>query len=1077
MTYMGIPINQQDNYRNMEENISLVIDTTQPQQSLSSIKKELKSIYDEMSGLEKGSDAFINAAQKAGNLKRKVRDIQEAVKGASGGFDDMLQHVTSVSNGIMGAFTVARGAMTLFGVESEAVMESIKRLQALMAMGQGLNQVRTLIKTLPKLQAAIKGTSVAARVLRDIMTPKTFLLVTGAITGLILIFNKLKSSISDTNSDLTDFSIITNELNEAYKSSASTYAKGIAELEILKTVANDANQTLDNRLKALEKLNNIMPGYNAKLDETTKSIIANTDAEKDYIQQLEKEIKLIASKNLLIQKYEKYIEVQARIAENEEKLAQTSPTVEARGNSANLTTWTNPEYGDLKKSIDADREVFNSLENQIKLLMQTISSVWKADEGGGKGSGGSTSDYMKQTVSSLDEIYRKIDEYGQGTIASLINSAQDYFTKLKNTSDSYNISELLKTVIDNKGLESNISNIRNNNKDNQGIQTDEGLYDWLKNNRKRENVAISEYLKAKIELKKILDDYEDIVTQHKTGSVGFTELRAFLSEFADKEQLQKFTEHKYNLLGAENAPFTHWFSAEEWLNAEANIVKNLESVEKGSEAYEKLGKAAKNYVDILASGSEDETAISIARQAAIEESELGLIRFKKAKEAYFKLLNELGTSGNAITENEKIILAAAEKAFRDEHQVFIDTIKQAVNSTTELSKIDYYEKRLEGYYDKRLDLESQLEIVEAELSVYEKAKLKDTAKGLELQAKKLEINNSLAVLEKESAVLRFKYETAINDTLLNSEEERIKLYDLEISREEKRLSQIKYGTDEYYQQYLVVKKLQDEKADYEKSTSNSNRLSNVLNDAYRSGYNENDYETKLAYKQAELNIALEELELLDMGTAAYNAQLLQVNRLSQALDELVDKQGEYNQKVNSAHIDTTIRVSTNALEQMGATLSNISSIYQNIIKQKLEDGEITEENARKEFESAKKVAIAGAVMNTASAIINAWASWMHPNNAYMSSPIQVSLAVLQTAALATALGLQIQQIKQTELGSTGSVSSSTTNSIVIPPTDYSKAVDNAELNKKIGDTKYYVSVEEFNKVDKRYSTEVEESRF
>jgi hypothetical protein len=176
----------------------LNIDTTPSQTSIKELRAELKALKDEMANLDEGSDAFLEIANKAGEVKHKIDEINESVKGASADIGDMLGNTTRVAAGITGAFQAAEGAMRLFGVESENVTEAIARLQGVMAMTQGLAAIDDGIKAITKLGSTITSTTKIAKLFKTVLQPKVFLVITAAVAGLVAIWNKWGDSIKET---------------------------------------------------------------------------------------------------------------------------------------------------------------------------------------------------------------------------------------------------------------------------------------------------------------------------------------------------------------------------------------------------------------------------------------------------------------------------------------------------------------------------------------------------------------------------------------------------------------------------------------------------------------------------------------------------------------------------------------------------------------------------------------------------------------------------------------------------------------------------------------------------------------
>ena len=271
----------------------LNIDTSSATNSLKSLRQELMSVKNEMTNLEEGSDAFLKAANKAGELKHQIDEINQSVSGASTDFGDMLGTATTALNGIIGGFTAAQGALSLFGIENEDVIKTIKQLQSLMAIGQGIAQIDNGIKAINKLQHAIKGTSVAAKVLRGALTPKSMLLIIAAITTLTKLWEKfgddIKNSIPligkvtevfDTwNTSIEDNIKKQEELQQAVADTQGKYD------ELVKN--NKISKLNDNAKKSYDELISRQKENNALIDvyQATLNAAANNEKEWNKIRQ------------------------------------------------------------------------------------------------------------------------------------------------------------------------------------------------------------------------------------------------------------------------------------------------------------------------------------------------------------------------------------------------------------------------------------------------------------------------------------------------------------------------------------------------------------------------------------------------------------------------------------------------------------------------------------------------------------------------------------------------------------------------------------------------------------------------
>lgn len=174
-----------------KENITVVkVDTDPAKKSLKDLRKELKELKDEMVNLEEGSDAFLEIANKAGEVKHQIDEINESVKGASADFGDMIGNITNVAAGLTGAFQAVAGGLQAMGLESKAIDETIKRMQGLMAVTQGLGAIDDGIKAFGKLQKAIQSSTGAMKAFKAISNPTVLAALAAGVVAIGAAWNK-----------------------------------------------------------------------------------------------------------------------------------------------------------------------------------------------------------------------------------------------------------------------------------------------------------------------------------------------------------------------------------------------------------------------------------------------------------------------------------------------------------------------------------------------------------------------------------------------------------------------------------------------------------------------------------------------------------------------------------------------------------------------------------------------------------------------------------------------------------------------------------------------------------------------
>ena len=275
-----------------ETKIKIDIETSQTESSLKALREELKRVKDEMAGLEEGSDAFLQAAKKGGELKHQIDEINQSIRGASADFGDMLGNITNVGAGITGAFQAAKGAMELMGVESENVTKAIKDMQSIMAMTQGLDSIDQAIKSFKKLSTIVNISS------KSLSTFKKALIGTGlgalvvVLGSIIANWDEFTKSIGLSTKQLEKLGEVASGVFNVLKGSLQGITKAIT-----KVVTGDFKGALESLKNGFNFKQLYAEGVEAKITQREKEELAKREeAHKKYIEEREKELDLLVSK-------------------------------------------------------------------------------------------------------------------------------------------------------------------------------------------------------------------------------------------------------------------------------------------------------------------------------------------------------------------------------------------------------------------------------------------------------------------------------------------------------------------------------------------------------------------------------------------------------------------------------------------------------------------------------------------------------------------------------------------------------------------------------------------------------------
>lgn len=248
------------------------------------------------------------------------------------------------------------------------------------------------------------------------------------------------------------------------------------EIDILVKAAQNDRLSMEDREAAIKKLNKIIPGYNAKLDEETGKYQANTQALKEYNAQLEKKYELEGARDVLRELGKKHAEAQQKVNEAKRELKEA----ENAGVGVTYTTsWgmvgnTSQDLeGHARSKLSQALGELRQVKTEIKAVQDTYGQALQQEEannakkeqqknkpgktGGGTGGGGHTgggsgedinAKIAKQLKAQYDTavLYENL-AYAKGEVlyrdhlANLDKLQQDYIdqrkARLAESSDEY----------------------------------------------------------------------------------------------------------------------------------------------------------------------------------------------------------------------------------------------------------------------------------------------------------------------------------------------------------------------------------------------------------------------------------------------------------------------------------------------------------------------------------------------------------------------------------------------------------------------------------------------------------------
>lgn len=206
----------------------------------------------------------------------------------------------------------------------------------------------------------------------------------------------------------------------------------------------------------------------------------------------------------------------------------------------------------------------------------------------------------------------------------------------------------------------------------------------------------------------------------------------------------------------------------------------------------------------------------------------------------------------------------------------------------------------------------------------------------------------------------------------------------------------------------------------------------------------------------------DEERLNEQNLAQFELLQEQLNERALAGEDIANEQEELNQRLEAEanrhanamasifqketksredNFKKQVKAAQQVMKQLGSVFSSIAQLEQDQIKQRYENGEISEEQAKEEFERSKKIQVAGAVMETLSgALASQMSVWTEP-----SLPLwgKIAMSALLGAQTLISGYQQVAQIEATQFEGGGSKTSASQSAaaVTFTPASISPLVD------------------------------------
>lgn len=310
------------------ENLSIEIKSNAEEQinPLKALRKEMNQLKGELLQLEVGTEEYNAKALELANATRQLKDINEEARFAAADLGDQLATTNRIATGLASGFSAIQGAVALFGGESEALQKTMVKLQAGIALVQGLQGMEGLMRDLEIAKIQFRGAITGVKgFIAGLSGMKKALISTGIgalVVGvglLIANFDKIKNLIDNVNPERKAAKATAEYNAEITKLAAQSAGDKIARVKELALAYGKLGDNFNDKKEFVTKYKEELGKMGIEMNninDADRIFVTQTDA---YISALMARAKAEAIKQKATDDYKKGLEI---IAEAEKKAVE-----------------------------------------------------------------------------------------------------------------------------------------------------------------------------------------------------------------------------------------------------------------------------------------------------------------------------------------------------------------------------------------------------------------------------------------------------------------------------------------------------------------------------------------------------------------------------------------------------------------------------------------------------------------------------------------------------------------------------------------------------------------------------------
>ena len=349
--------------------IDVTVDTGDATNTIDGIENRIEELIAQRNELQIGTKEFEKVSREIQGLQTDIKNVELQFESLD--FEQKLTAGMDAVTGLAGGFVAAEGAMLLFGTESEALEETLRRVGGALALTSGLRDLANGVIAMRKFGLATKLATARQWALNVAMNANPIgliVLALAALTAAVLVYASATAEVSE---EERKAAIQKEQLGKASKKAAESIVDEQVKLNSLLKVARDRNASDKARAEAVKQLNDLSPEYLGGL--TTENVLTEqgTKLVNQYNEALKRKAMAQALEEELVDLYKQRIAAQKDAAAGymEEAGLFTSAAISFKAVFGD----TNEAVADAQEvAAKGQKKIVQGIDEQIEVVTQLL---------------------------------------------------------------------------------------------------------------------------------------------------------------------------------------------------------------------------------------------------------------------------------------------------------------------------------------------------------------------------------------------------------------------------------------------------------------------------------------------------------------------------------------------------------------------------------------------------------------------------------------------------------------------------------------------------------------------------------